>query len=72
LGQKTHPYGFRLGYNKGWRSRWFAKKEYADLLHEDVVLRRQLKDRLKSSLSSASTRRGPALSSGARARKSTS
>jgi small subunit ribosomal protein S3 len=48
LGQKTHPYGFRLGYNKGWRSRWFAKKEYADLLHEDVVLRRQLKDRLKS------------------------
>jgi small subunit ribosomal protein S3 len=48
LGQKTHPYGFRLGYNKGWRSRWFAKKEYADLLHEDVALRKQLKDRLKS------------------------
>jgi len=48
LGQKTHPYGFRLGYNKGWRSRWFAKKEYADLLHEDVILRKQLKDRLKS------------------------
>jgi small subunit ribosomal protein S3 len=48
LGQKTHPYGFRLGYNKGWKSRWFAKKEYADLLHEDVVLRRQLKDRLRS------------------------
>jgi len=48
LGQKTHPYGFRLGYNKGWKSRWFAKKEYADLLHEDVVLRKQLKDRLKS------------------------
>ena len=48
MGQKTHPYGFRLGYNKGWRSRWFAKKEYADLLHEDVILRKQLKDRLKS------------------------
>jgi len=48
LGQKTHPYGFRLGYNKAWKSRWFAKKEYADLLHEDVNLRRQLKDRLKS------------------------
>jgi small subunit ribosomal protein S3 len=48
LGQKTHPYGFRLGYNKGWRSRWFAKKEYADLLYEDVTLRKQLKDRLKS------------------------
>ncbi len=48
MGQKTHPYGFRLGYNKGWKSRWFAKKEYADLLHEDVALRKQLKERLKS------------------------
>jgi small subunit ribosomal protein S3 len=48
LGQKTHPYGFRLGYNKPWKSRWFAGKEYADLLHEDVVLRRELKDRLRS------------------------
>jgi small subunit ribosomal protein S3 len=37
-----------LGYNKGWRSRWFAKKDYADLLHEDVKLRTQLKDRLRS------------------------
>jgi len=48
LGQKTHPYGFRLGYNKAWRSRWFANREYADLLHEDVLLRKQLKERLKS------------------------
>ncbi len=48
MGQKTHPYGFRLGYNKPWRSRWFAGKDYADLLHEDVVLRRQLKERLRS------------------------
>jgi small subunit ribosomal protein S3 len=31
-----------------WRSRWFAKKEYADLLHEDVELRKQLKERLRS------------------------
>jgi len=48
VGQKTHPYGFRLGYNKDWKSRWFAKREYADLLHEDVVLRKQLKDKLRS------------------------
>jgi small subunit ribosomal protein S3 len=48
LGQKTHPYGFRLGYNKPWKSRWFAKRDYADLLHEDVNLRKQLKERLKS------------------------
>ncbi|MGB7022502.1 MAG: 30S ribosomal protein S3 [Candidatus Acidiferrales bacterium] len=48
MGQKTHPYGFRLGYNKSWKSRWFAKKDYADLLHEDVQLRKELKERLKS------------------------
>jgi small subunit ribosomal protein S3 len=48
LGQKTHPYGFRLGYNKTWRSRWFAKRDYADLLHEDVRLRDELKQRLRS------------------------
>ena len=48
MGQKTHPYGFRLGYNKAWKSRWFAKRDYADLLHEDVILRGQLKDKLKS------------------------
>ena len=48
MGQKTHPYGFRLGYNKAWKSRWFAKRDYADLLHEDVNLRGQLKDKLKS------------------------
>ncbi|HKV28246.1 MAG TPA: 30S ribosomal protein S3 [Candidatus Acidoferrales bacterium] len=48
MGQKTHPYGFRLGYNKTWKSRWFAKKDYADLLHEDVELRKELKEKLKS------------------------
>ena len=48
MGQKTHPYGFRLGYNKAWKSRWFAKREYADLLHEDVILRGQLQEKLKS------------------------
>jgi small subunit ribosomal protein S3 len=46
MGQKTHPYGFRLGYNKTWRSRWFARREYADLLHEDIQLRDRLKKRL--------------------------
>ena len=46
MGQKTHPYGFRLGFNKTWRSRWFAKKNYADLLHEDLKLREDLKKRL--------------------------
>ena len=47
MGQKTHPYGFRLGVNKTWKSRWFAKKYYADLLYEDLKLRDQLKDKLR-------------------------
>ena len=39
MGQKVHPHGFRLGFNKTWRSRWFADKDYAKLLHEDLKLR---------------------------------
>jgi small subunit ribosomal protein S3 len=46
VGQKTHPYGFRLGYNKTWHSRWYADKGYADTLIEDVTLRSKLKKRL--------------------------
>ena len=46
MGQKTHPYGFRLGYNKTWHSRWYAENNYADILVEDVKLRQQLKKRL--------------------------
>jgi small subunit ribosomal protein S3 len=45
MGQKVHPTGFRLGYNKTWRSRWYAEKEYANLLHEDIVLKKDLKKR---------------------------
>jgi small subunit ribosomal protein S3 len=48
MGQKVHPYGFRLGFNKPWRSRWFAKHGYSKLLQEDVELRRNLTERLKS------------------------
>jgi small subunit ribosomal protein S3 len=48
MGQKVHPYGFRLGFNKPWRSRWFAKQGYAKLLQEDLELKETLRDRLKS------------------------
>jgi small subunit ribosomal protein S3 len=48
MGQKVHPYGFRLGYTKPWRSRWFAKQGYATLLHEDLKLKDQLRRRLKA------------------------
>ncbi len=54
MGQKTHPYGFRLGYNNTWRSRWYADgKNYADLLHEDLQLRQELLDRLENAAVSA-------------------
>ena len=46
MGQKTHPYGFRLGITKPWRSRWFAKRDYSRLLHEDLKLKRDLKKQL--------------------------
>ena len=45
MGQKVHPTGFRLGFNKTWRSRWYADKDYAKLLHEDIKLRDTLKAR---------------------------
>ncbi len=48
MGQKVHPYGFRLGFNKPWRSRWFANQGYAKLLQEDLELKDNLRDRLKS------------------------
>jgi small subunit ribosomal protein S3 len=46
LGQKVNPYGFRLGFNKTWHSRWFAGKNYAETLHRDLKLREDLKKRL--------------------------
>ena len=48
MGQKVHPFGFRLGYTKTWKSRWFAKKDYAEMLHEDLKIKKQLKDQLRS------------------------
>ena len=48
MGQKVHPYGFRLGVTKTWRSRWFAKQDYSKLLHEDLELKESLLSRLKA------------------------
>lgn len=45
MGQKTHPYGFRLGVNRTWKSRWFATKDYAELLHEDLKIKKLVKKR---------------------------
>ncbi|MBM3762770.1 MAG: 30S ribosomal protein S3 [Acidobacteria bacterium] len=48
MGQKVHPFGFRLGVTKTWKSRWFAKQDYAKLLFEDLELMESLRSRLKS------------------------
>jgi small subunit ribosomal protein S3 len=46
LGQKIHPYGFRLGSLYGWQSNWFAERRYADQLHEDLAIRAFIKKKL--------------------------
>jgi small subunit ribosomal protein S3 len=46
MGQKVHPIGFRLGVIKTWDSRWFSQKNYAALLHEDIKIRKIVKERL--------------------------
>lgn len=46
MGQKTHPIGFRLGFNRGWTSRWFSKgAEYSRLLHEDIRMKKAIKEK---------------------------
>jgi small subunit ribosomal protein S3 len=46
MGQKVHPKGLRLGIIKDWDSRWYADKNYSELLHEDILLRDYIKKRL--------------------------
>jgi hypothetical protein len=46
MGQKVNPIGFRLGISKQWRSRWYANRDFPQLLKEDELLRKYLKARL--------------------------
>ena len=46
MGQKANPIGMRLGVNRTWKSRWFAKKNYADLLREDLTIRKYIGTKL--------------------------
>jgi small subunit ribosomal protein S3 len=46
VGQKVHPYGFRIGTLYGWQSNWFADKHYAEQLHEDLAIRKFIKKKL--------------------------
>ncbi|NLN20087.1 MAG: 30S ribosomal protein S3 [Firmicutes bacterium] len=46
MGQKVHPYGLRLGIIKDWEGKWYAnRKEFSELLHEDLMIRRMIKER---------------------------
>ncbi len=46
MGRKVHPYGFRMGITKDWQAKWFSEREYADLVHEDLRMRKVVLDRL--------------------------
>jgi len=48
LGQKTHPYGFRLGITREWLSNWYDERNFAAKLNEDLMLRKYLKKRLSN------------------------
>ena len=46
MGQKTHPLGFRLGFNRTWSSRWFSRgKDYSRLVHEDLKMKKAIKEK---------------------------
>ena len=48
MGQKVNPIGFRLGVYRNWDARWYADKEYAQLLHEDIAMRKLINSRLRN------------------------
>ena len=48
MGQKVNPNGLRLGINKTWSSRWYAKKNYAKLLQEDILIKKYIEEKLAS------------------------
>lgn len=48
MGQKVNPIGLRVGINRTWDSRWYADRDYADKLVEDLKLREYIQDRLKA------------------------
>ena len=46
MGQKVHPIGFRVGIIRDWESKWYADKDYQRFLHEDLAIRKFLKEKL--------------------------
>jgi small subunit ribosomal protein S3 len=59
MGHKVHPYGFRLGISRTWSAKWYADKDYTDLLKEDIQVRRLIEQRLaNASVSQVEIERG--------------
>ena len=63
MGQKVNPIGLRLGVNRGWDSIWFDEKNFADRVHEDILIRHYLQNRFsRSSISNIRIDRKPSKS----------
>src|SRR5580704_6071188 len=59
MGQKTHPVGFRLGVIRGWSSKWYSEKDFTKWLHEDLRLKKFVKQKLNhAGVSSVEVKRG--------------
>ena len=59
MGRKVHPYGFRLGVSRTWTAKWYADKEYTDLIKEDITIRKLVGARLaNASVSGVEIERG--------------
>ena len=59
MGHKVHPYGFRLGTSRTWSAKWYADKDYTDLLKEDISIRQLVINRLaNASVSGVEIERG--------------
>jgi len=59
MGRKVHPYGFRIGITRGWMAKWYADKEYTNLVKEDLAIRQLVERRLaNASVSGIEIERG--------------
>ena len=60
MGQKVNPIGLRIGVNKGWESTWFDEKNYANKLHEDIIIRNYINNKMNNaSISNIKIERTP-------------
>ena len=60
MGQKVNPIGLRIGVNKSWDSIWFDEKNYANKLHEDIIIRNYINNKLdRASISNITIERTP-------------